>query len=168
MQENVTPLLTHWSYVFLALTHRYDIELAVSAIVGSDNGVSRAVPSLYQNQCRLIFHPDGRYEVSFVNIFEKTDVIMAPHRISSDNYLMGHGSFWLMLRIWRWQYVLRQRNPLGLLPNWCPWGTPASQSQICHNLQGKKIVNALLQSRWLSTRMQYLQCVSTGDTAILH
>ena len=23
VQENVTPLLTHWSYVFLALTHRY-------------------------------------------------------------------------------------------------------------------------------------------------
>ena len=22
-QENVTPLLTHWSYVFPALTHRY-------------------------------------------------------------------------------------------------------------------------------------------------
>ena len=25
-KKDVTPLLTHWSYVFLALTHRYGIE----------------------------------------------------------------------------------------------------------------------------------------------
>ena len=25
MQKYVTPLLTHWSYIFLALTYRYDV-----------------------------------------------------------------------------------------------------------------------------------------------
>ena len=28
VQEDVTPLLTHWSYVFLALTHRYINEMS--------------------------------------------------------------------------------------------------------------------------------------------
>ena len=32
VQENVSPLLTHWSYVFLALSHRYIISIAGSAV----------------------------------------------------------------------------------------------------------------------------------------
>ena len=30
-KKEVTPLLTHWSYVFLALTHRYDNWLPIES-----------------------------------------------------------------------------------------------------------------------------------------
>ena len=31
--KNVTPLLTHWSYVFLAQTHRYCVNVSTSVVV---------------------------------------------------------------------------------------------------------------------------------------
>ena len=46
VQEDVTPLLTHWSYIFLALTHRYTIlhhNITVSILAGNSTNFSKAM-----------------------------------------------------------------------------------------------------------------------------
>ena len=60
-RKNVTPVLTHWSYVFLALTHRHDD--MVSFLQHTQNGYLQAQPwggGLENQSC--IEMPDSKQE----------------------------------------------------------------------------------------------------------
>ena len=48
-KKDVTPLLTHWSYVFLALTHRYVVKFVENTLVVL-TGQSIGTQSLFRQQ----------------------------------------------------------------------------------------------------------------------
>ena len=70
-KKDVTPLLTHWSYVFLALTHRYilyfllpkyvcDIEMCVSCRITQQKGWLRTSWDFYNIYENLVWFIRGR------------------------------------------------------------------------------------------------------------
>ena len=56
-KKDITPLLTHWSYVFLALTHRYDHLIQEKSF---ENVICNMLAILFRPQCGNF--PGANYE----------------------------------------------------------------------------------------------------------
>ena len=121
-KKDLNPLLTHWGYVFLALTHQ-NVHFSSNQLLYS---YTNPCSTSRSNTVMIVIYPTASAH--------KRVLMCPPYKIIS--YLQ-YGT----LRFVSFHLTL-------LHPLHSPWHHTTS-------------------NRWLSARLQYLQCVSTGDTAVL-
>ena len=71
-KEDVTPLLTHWSYVFLALTHRYSVAWSICNVYFWRWSPKRFVMFSSSGGCRHVYYWKW-LPITFVMVIDKSD-----------------------------------------------------------------------------------------------
>ena len=100
-KKDVTPLLTHWSYVFLAITHRYvSAPLLFQVVI-----VACSKPSHCLNRYRFIVNSTPRFNETFEFLGEEKHSRLSSDKIPPFFHGINGLSTWMRATFW-WDCIL--------------------------------------------------------------